>query len=78
MSDLHPLTHDPEAQRGGADVYRRVHASITQNERLSVRPLHRSLRARATAVLRGAAHWATEQAPDQLLVALTPFLTPYP
>jgi pimeloyl-ACP methyl ester carboxylesterase len=28
-------------------------------------------------VLAGAAHWVAEQAPEELLAALTPFLTPY-
>jgi hypothetical protein len=28
-------------------------------------------------VLAGAAHWVAEQAPEQLVAALTPFLAPY-
>ena len=30
-----------------------------------------------TMVLTGSAHWVAEQAPEQLLAALTTFLTPY-
>ena len=30
-----------------------------------------------TMVLTGSAHWVAEQAPEQLLAALTKFLTPY-
>jgi pimeloyl-ACP methyl ester carboxylesterase len=30
-----------------------------------------------TAVIAGSGHWITEEAPDRLLAALTPFLSPY-
>ena len=30
-----------------------------------------------TVVLAGSGHWVTEQAPEEMLAALTPFLAPY-
>jgi pimeloyl-ACP methyl ester carboxylesterase len=73
------VASDPEALRGSFEFYRAFPTTSEQNAERSKRRLTMRLVADDVQglVLDGAAHWVAEQAPDELLAALTKFLAPY-